>query len=580
MTKKIKCIPTWYEKPTPEGTYRALLKWGDMAKYKHPNSGLVRLVLDTFNMKCTDMLVPVDLALDKVEVNVPVKLDKKHIDKFASICGKENVRTDTYTRMSRAYGGAMIDALRLRKHIVENIADVVVAPRNQKEIEELVAYCDKNRIAMTVYGGGSSVTRGLECPNGGISVDMSVHMNKVISINEIDQTITVEAGMTGPQLEDYLNNAPEKLGAKRRYTAGHFPQSFEYSSVGGWVVTRGAGQNSTYYGKIEDIVIAQEYVTPRGIFKTQEHPRCATGPDFDQIMMGSEGAFGILTNVTLKLCRYMPKNRCRYSYMFRTWEEAQAACREMMQAEIGLPSVFRLSDPEETDVAMKLYHIEGTIADSVLKATGYQPMQKCLLLGHTEGERGFSANVDRKIRRIANRYHAFDISFAPVVSNWEKGRFMDPYMREDLEDFGILIDTLECAVTWSQMSHVHKVVRDFVKSRPQTVCMTHLSHAYPQGGNLYFIFVAKIDTIKEYLDLQYGILEAFQKSGAAMSHHHGVGKQTSPWLEGQIGTPAMDVIRALKKHFDPNNIMNPGGTLGLDMTKEQAAKKWSKSLKE
>jgi alkyldihydroxyacetonephosphate synthase len=229
---------------------------------------------------------------------------------------------------------------------------------------------------------------------------------------------------------------------------------------------------------------------------------------------------------------------------------------------------------------MKLYHIEDTIADTVLKMAGYQPMQKCLVLGHTEGERAFSANVDRKIRRICAKYHAFDISFAPVVSNWEKGRFMDPYMREDLEDFGILIDTLECAVTWAQMSDVHAKVREFVKSRPQTVCMTHLSHAYPQGGNLYFIFIAKINTIKEYLDLQYGVLDAFQKSGATMSHHHGVGKQTSPWLEGQIGTAQMDVIRTLKKHFDPNNIMNPGGTLGLDMSREQADKKWSKSLEE
>ena len=455
---------------------------------------------------------------------------------------------------------------------------MVVAPRSQREIEQLVAYCNQNKIPMYVYGGGSSVTRGTEAVKGGISIDMSVHMNQVVRFDEIDQTITVEAGMSGPDLEDILNHAPEKLGAKRRYTCGHFPQSFEFSSVGGWVVTRGAGQNSTYYGKIEDIVVAQEYVTPVGVFKTQEIPRCATGPDFDQIMMGSEGTFGILTNVTLKLGRYMPQNRRRYSYMFKNWQDAREACREIMQSEFGFPSVFRLSDPEESDVAMKLYHIEGTIADSVLKLFGYQPMQKCLLLGYTEGERGFSKHVNAKIRQICRKYGAFNISFAPVTSNWEKGRYRDPYIREDLQDFGILIDTLECAVNWSQMEHVHESVRAFIKSRPQTVCMTHLSHAYPQGGNLYFIFIAKINTIKEYLDLQYGILEAIQKSGAAMSHHHGVGKQTSPWLEGQIGTAQMDVIRSLKEHFDPNHIMNPGGTLGLDMTTEQKEKRWSKNL--
>ena len=578
MSKKVKVTPAWYEQRVPDGTYRSIFKWGAPDQFKHPNSGLVRLMLDTFKMTGADFMVPEDLALDKVEVEVPDTMDPKHLAKFKAVCGDENVRTDTYTRVDRSYGGGMIDALRLRKHIIQNIADVVVAPRSQAEIEQLVAYCNTNKLPMYIYGGGSSVTRGTEAVKGGVSIDMSVHMNKVVRFNEVDQTITVEAGMSGPVLEDLLNHAPEKLGAKRRYTCGHFPQSFEFSTVGGWVVTRGAGQNSTYYGKIEDIVVAQEYVTPVGLFKTQEIPRCATGPDFDQIMMGSEGAFGILTNVTLKLGRHMPENRRRYSYMFKNWQDAREACREIMQSEFGFPSVFRLSDPEETDVAMKLYHIECTIADSVLKLFGYQRMQKCLLLGYTEGERGFSKHVNAKIRQICRKYGAFNISFAPVTSSWEKGRYRDPYMREDLQDFGILIDTLECAVSWSQMEHVHESVRAFVKSRPQTVCMTHISHAYPQGGNLYFIFIAKITSIKEYLDLQYGILEAIQKSGAAMSHHHGVGKQTSPWLEGQIGTAQMNVIRTLKEHFDPNYIMNPGGTLGLDMSAEQKEKRWSKDL--
>lgn len=577
---KSKFVPGWFSDPTPAGTYRSLFKWGDPAGFKHPNSGLVKLVQDVFNLSEQDLHKPVDLALDPILDTVPSKLPGKHLKEFIRICGSDNVRTDTFDRVAKSYGGAMIDALRLRHHIIENIPEAVIAPRSQTEIEEIIRYCDKEGIPVYIYGAGSSVTRGLEATRGGISLDMSKHMNKVVKFNEIDQTITVQAGMTGPQLEDILNNAQESLGAQRAYTCGHFPQSFEYSSVGGWVVTRGAGQNSTYYGKIEDIVIAQEYVTPKGIFKTTEHPRSANGPDFDQIMMGSEGAFGILTNVTLRVFRWQPKNRKNYSYMFKNWIDAREACREIMQAEFGFPSVFRLSDPEETDVAMKLYHIEGTIADTVLKILGYRPMEKCLLLGHTDGERGFSANVDRKIRRICNKNHAFELSFAGVTKNWEKGRFRDPYMREDLQDFGVLIDTLECAVTWSQMESVHRQVRGFVKSRPQTVCMTHLSHAYPQGGNLYFIFIAKITSIKEYLDLQYGVLDAIQKSGAAISHHHGVGKQTSPWLEEQIGTPQMDVIRALKQHFDPHNIMNPGGTLGLDMTPEQREKRWSKNLEE
>ncbi len=580
MTKKIKFRPNWYEGQLPDRSYRSLFKWGDPSAFKHPNSALVKLMMQTFNLKDEDLRTPVGYGLEPVEIDMPIKLDSSHIYWLTQLCGKENVLMDTYTRISRSYGGGTIDTLRLRKHIIQNIPDVVVAPRSYSEIQRIVDYCVEHLIPLYIYGAGSSVTRGIEAVKGGIALDMSRHMNKLISFNEIDQTITVEAGMTGPQLEELLNHAPERLGAKRRYTCGHFPQSFEFSSVGGWVVTRGAGQNSTYYGKIEDIVIAQEYATPRGRFKTCAHPRSANGPDFDQMMMGSEGTFGVLTAVTLRIFRWQPENRCRFSYMFKNWDDAREACREIMQAEFGYPSVFRLSDPEETDVAMKLYHIEGTPADTVLKALGFKPMQKCLLLGHTEGERGFSRNVNRQIRRICRKYRAFNISFAPVVQNWEKGRFRDPYMREDLQDFGILIDTLECAVTWSQMDQVHKTVRGFIKSRPGTICMTHLSHAYPQGGNLYFIFIAKINTIKEYLDLQYGILDAIQKSGAAMSHHHGVGKQTAPWLEGQIGTPQMNVIRALKEHFDPQFIMNPGGTLGLDMSVEQKEMRWSKDLEE
>ncbi len=580
MATKRKFIPNWYEEPAVKGTYRSLFKWGGSAEFKHPNSGLVKLMMETFKLEEHDLLKPFDLGLEEVPDNQPIRMEPQHVEALRAICGETNLHTDTYTRLSRSYGSGMIDALRLRRHIFENLPELVVTPNSSEEVQQVINYCNENNIVVNIFGAGSTVTRGVEAVCKGITIDLSVHMNRLVEFNETDQTITVQPGMTGPELEELLNNAPERLGAKRRYTCGHFPQSFEYSSVGGWVVTRGAGQNSTYYGKIEDIVISQRYITPRGEFKTCPHPRSATGPDFDQIMIGSEGTFGVLTEVTLRIFRWQPENRCRYSYMFKNWDEAMAACREIMQSECGYPSVFRLSDPEETDIAMKLYHIEGTPADSLLKVAGYKPMQKCLLLGLTDGEKGFSRNVNRQIRRICRAHGAFNISIAPATSQWEKGRFRDPYMREAMQDFGILTDTLECAVTWSQMKEVHARVRGFIKNHPNTICMTHLSHAYPQGGNLYFIFISKIDTINEYLDLQYGILTEIQKSGAAISHHHGVGKQSAPWLEGQIGNAQMDVIRALKKHFDPQNIMNPGGTLGLDMSAEQKEMRWSKNLEE
>jgi alkyldihydroxyacetonephosphate synthase len=223
---------------------------------------------------------------------------------------------------------------------------------------------------------------------------------------------------------------------------------------------------------------------------------------------------------------------------------------------------------------MRLYGVEGTVADSLLSGLGFQAMKRCLLLGCTDGELDFCINLKNRINRICRRYGAFVLTPFKVAQTWERSRFQDPYLREDLQDYGIMIDTLECAVTWSQMEKVYTGVRASVKKRPRTICMTHLSHAYPQGGNLYFIFIAKIANVQEYLELQYSVLDAIQKNGAAMSHHHGLGKQTAPWFVEQVGRGHVEVLKSLKRHFDPKNMMNPGGTLGLDMSPEQREKRW------
>ena len=573
MPQHDKYLPAWCEQEAPSRSWRSLFKYGDPRGFKHPNRGLYRLIKESFHMVDADFQKPV-LKMDLFNKEIPVRLPTRHVSALTKIVGKQNLHSETYLRTRASYGAGMLDALRLRNEIIENIPDLVLWPRNQADIEKIVGYCDKQRIPLYIYGGGSTVTRGMEAVRGGVCLDMSNHMNKMVAFNETNHTITVQAGMWGPELERILNNAPEVLKASRRYTLGHFPQSFEHSSVGGWVVTRGAGQNSTYYGKIEDMVIAQEYITPIGNFKTFEYPRAATGPDFDQIMIGSEGTFGVLTNVTLRICHHNPTSTRRYSYLFKNWEEARAACREIIQGEFGFPSVFRLSDPEETDVAMRTFDIHNTLGDKILRFLGYQPMQRCLLLGTIDGDPDFSRLVKYKLHCICKKYDAFTLTPFGITQAWEKSRFTDPFMREDLMDYGIMIDTLECGVNWAQMGEVHQKVRAFVKSRPQTICMTHLSHAYPQGANLYFIFIARITDINEYLRLQYGILEAIQKAGAAISHHHGIGKQTAPWLEENIGKSAMDVIRVLRDHFDPHHIMNPGGTLGLDMSEVQKKKKW------
>jgi alkyldihydroxyacetonephosphate synthase len=199
---------------------------------------------------------------------------------------------------------------------------------------------------------------------------------------------------------------------------------------------------------------------------------------------------------------------------------------------------------------------------------GFEPMKRCLLLGFTDGERGYCRNVVKNIRRVCRKHGAISLTGYPTKS-WEKGRFTDPYLRDTMQDYGVMTDTLECAVSWDNMNEVYHSVREYCKSRPNTICCTHLSHLYPQGANLYFIFIAKMTELDDFLSYHRGILDHIQQSGAAMSHHHGIGKMFAPWLEGQIGENQMNVFRTLKHHFDPDNIMNPGGTLGLDLDESE-----------
>lgn len=566
--------PNWFSGEIPEKSYRSIFKWGDPNYIKVPKENLYKMIKKTFDMTDDDFKhYSANLGLEDVKFDVEKKVVKdKDIEFFKSLLGDEFVKDDDYSRLSVAYGKTMYDLLRLREKKIENIPDVVLYPDTREQINEIVKYCSEKKIPLYVYGGGSSVTRGVECMKGGVSLDMRLRYNKVIRFNEIDQTITVQTGMSGPKLEETLNNAVKLFGAKRAYTCGHFPQSFEYSSVGGWVVTRGAGQNSTYYGKIEDIALKQVYATPIGEIETSNCPREATGPSLNHIMMGSEGAFGVLTEVTLRVFRYMPENRKRFSFMFKDWETAQAAAREMMQCEAGFSSVFRLSDPEETHYMLSLYGVDETPLAKLFKIKGFKPFERCLFLGFTDGEKGFSKNVATNIKRIAKKFGGMSLT-GYVTKSWEKGRFTDPYLRDSMQDFGIMTDTLECSVNWSNMGQVHKEVRAFCKSRPNTICLTHMSHCYPQGANLYFIFIAKMNDLKEYKDYQDGILDAIQKSGAAMSHHHGIGKAFAPWLEGQMGSKEYEVFRVLKNYFDKDYVMNPGGTLGLDLKEEDIYRK-------
>lgn len=561
--------PAWVKTPAPGDSYRSIFRWGDPDFVKYPKESLYKMMKEKFDMTDEDFKgYDGDIGMDRVEINAPCGLEPEHLKAFQTIVGRDFVTTEDYPRLAVAYGKTGYDALRLRRKRIDCLPDAVVYPDTTEQVEKMVAYCTLHHIPLYVYGGGSSVTRGVEPVKGGVSLDMRQRFNKVLSFNETDQTITVQSGMSGPKLEESLNHAAELFGAKRAYTCGHFPQSFEYSSVGGWVVTRGAGQNSTYYGCITDIVMGQKYATPIGTIRTSCYPREATGPNLNQIMMGGEGAFGVLTEVTLKVFRYMPENRKRFSFIFHDWETAMEAAREMMQCEAGFSSVFRLSDPEETNLMLRLYNVDETPLQKLFAVRGYKDMERCLFLGFTDGEKGFSRNVAKNIKNIAHRYGGMSLT-SYVTKSWEHGRFTDPYLRDTMLDFGVMTDTLECTVNWSNMAKVHKEVREVCHKLPHTIVTTHMSHCYPQGANLYFIFITRMDDAEEFKAYHSTILDAIQRSGAAMSHHHGIGKMFAPWLEGQLGRKEYGVFRALKDYFDPGYCMNPGGTLGLDLAEEE-----------
>lgn len=563
-----KFTPYWEHKAPPENSYRSIFKWGSPVGFKHPNQRLFQLLKEKFSLTDADFKEKQLTGQELVKCDDPPGLTAEHIAQMQKITGEANVMTDDFSRVKYSNGKTVEEAMNLRRGINGPVADVVVHPRDKKDVGKIVAYCDRQKIPVYVYGGGSSVNMGFKSVRAGVTLVMNTHMNKVVEFNETNQSITVEAGMMGPDYEKLLNEAEKVLGAKRAYTGGHFPQSFEFSSVGGWVVTLGSGQQSSYYGDAADLVISQEYVTPRGSFKTLEYPATATGPKISNMMLGSEGCFGVLTEVTMRVFRYQPQNKRQFSFIYPDWDSAVNASREIFQGEFGNPSVYRISDAEETEVGLKLYGLEGTPLDRLINLKGFKPMQRCLVLGQADGDADFTKLVKKKVRRISAKHGGFYLSGFPV-RKWEKGRFEDPYMREDLNDYGIIIDTLETGVSWDQMHTVHQEVRKFIKQRPATICLTHASHFYPQGTNLYFIFIAKMDDIEEYKKFQDGILDCLQKSGGSLSHHHGVGRLIGPWMEQHLGKEQLDTLRALKNHFDPNNIMNPGGTLGLDSPKRE-----------
>ncbi len=567
MFKGKRIHPQWSETVPPEKSYRSIFKYGDPGKFKHPNHQWVTMLRDELGMTDQDFRRKSHEGRNPVAIKRDLMLSSEHIDNFRTIVGPDNITTDLYQRVKYAYGKSTEEMMELARGHVREISDLVVHPRHKEDVRGIVKYCNAAHIPIYVFSGGSSVTLGLRPVEPGITLALATHMNRLLELNETNQTARVQPGMMGPAYETALNQAPERFMAKRRYTCGHFPQSFEHSTVGGWVATLGSGQASTYYGDAADLVISQEYITPSGSFRTLDYPAAATGPKLNDIMKGSEGTFGVLVELSMKIFRYKPENRRYFSFMFPSWHRAVDSAREIFQGEFGRPAVYRISDPEETDRGLRLYGLPSPV-NLFLKKRGFKPMERCLCLGTVEGDKDYTRLVKRKIRTVSKTFGAVYLG-GYGARKWEKTRYTEPYMREDLNDYGITIDTLETSVPWDRLHDLHQGVRHHIKRRPGTICMAHASHFYPSGTNLYFIFMGRFETVDIFRQFHAGIIEQIQDHGGSLSHHHGVGRMMAPWVETHLGKEQMDVLRALKKHFDPNHIMNPGGQLGLDLDPAQ-----------
>ena len=555
-------LPEWRKDVPAEGSYRSIFKY-DPKKFRHPSAAWVEMFRQELGLTDDDFRTRRPGGDEQVRIEHPIRLSDAQIRAFTGMVGEDNVATDDYSRVKYCHGKSLDEDLSLRRNIVEKVPDLVLHPRDKADVAQIVAYCNAAKIPVVAYGGGSGVVLGMRPERGGVALVMRTHMNKVLKVNELNQTATVQPGLMGPDYEQALNLAPERFGTVRRYTCGHFPQSFELASVGGWILALGSGQASTYYGDAYDIVFSQEYVTPAGTIRTHDIPGTATGPKVNDIMKGSEGAYGVLVEVTMKIFRYLPENRQRFSYMCPSWQAAVEASRAIAQGEFGRPAVYRISDPEETEIGLKLKGFNDGWFDRYMRLRGMQPMQRCLCIGTVEGEKGFAAHVSRQVAKIARAHGAVTLT-GYGTKQWEKGRYDDVHMREDLLDYGIIVDTLESGVPWDGVHRLHEGVRAFVKGRPQTLCMTHASHFYPQGTNLYFIFMMRPDDPAEFFELRSGVVDKILEYGGSISHHHGVGRMFARWMEPHLGREQMGVLRAIKRHLDPNNIMNPGGLLGLD----------------
>jgi alkyldihydroxyacetonephosphate synthase len=386
-----------------------------------------------------------------------------------------------------------------------------------------------------------------------ISLDLR-RLADPIHVDAESLTVTVGPGMRGPELE-------KKLSA-HGLTLGHFPQSWEHATLGGYAATRSSGQASSGYGRFDDLVVGLQLATPAGSLVLGRGPGSAAGPDLRSLVLGSEGVFGVITQLTLRV-RRLPEIVHDEGWSFRTFAEGLTALRRLTQAGLA-PEIARLSDADETRANLALAGGNKTrVLKGVLAARGHRG--GCLLIAGWEGPR--LVVRDRRSAASALMRAAGGIRMGTTVGEtWRRHRFQGPYLRDDLLDHGVMVETLETATSWSDVLGLYDTIRSALRSeltrdKVRPLLMAHVSHLYPTGASLYFTAMASRDD--EDPDGQWQrakdrVSDVIAQAGATITHHHAVGTDHRPWLDEEIGALGIDVLRAVKSVLDPAGVLNPG----------------------
>lgn len=505
-------------------------------------------------------------------------------EKLIRAVGVENVKSNDFTRVLHCTGRSYRDLIRIRLGNIPSLPDVVVYPEDHDQVRLILSAASAHHAAVVPFGGGSSVVGGLDLPSDirpFISLDLT-RMNKLLDMDADSLTATFQAGIYGPDLEAVLE--------KKGFTLGHFPQSFEFSTLGGWIAARGAGNKSIKYGKMEDITMAVRVALPDGELSTPIVPAAAAGGDLCGLLAGSEGSLGVITEAVVKI-RPVAENEWQDSFLFPNFASGVEAVRRIMAGGHG-PAMIRLSDEDETEAltaeamskesgAIKNF-IMDNIAPSYLKLKGIQLEKACLMIAAGEGRDQEMKVQKTAVRRICGECGGVRAGAGPARA-WHESRYAAPYLRDELISRRIFIETLETAANWSRLTDLYTSVRRALEDVLQQfgvkgLIMTHLSHSYPEGANLYFTITAPQAygmEEKQWLEIKKAAAQAIVDHGGAISHHHGIGRDHKPWMENYWGKELVDVFRAAKNKLDPLSILNPGALFDMDFYPPHPPEKYS-----